>query len=204
MVRPVVSTTTEEAYQGLAPWIDPDESLDWQLLKFIQANTIDLTKINELVRDTETYLGWSNALDADNALVEYLPWLAQFVGVTVDFNLTEEDQRFQVKEVAGFKRGSIAAMVASIQLYLTGAKTVSITERDTSPYHFRIATFASETPDSAAVLAAIEANKPAGLQFTHEVIIGLTYGDLKASGKTYAELSMEFPTYGAMKAATSV
>lgn len=205
MSKPVVSTTTQEAYDRLgSAWIDPDESVDWHLLKFVQALTLNLTVINDLVRDTDEGPGWSIILDADRADPKYFPWMGQFNGTTVDLGLSEDDQRQQLKEVAGFRRGTIASMIAAAQPYLTGTKTVTITERDTSAYHFSVSTFTAETPDSSKVLAALLSQKPAGLVMDYTVAAGLTYGDLKASGKTYGELDAEFATSLDMKQAITV
>lgn len=205
MAKPVVSETTQEAYDRLgSAWTNPDESVDWHLLKFIQAVTLNLTVINDLVRDTDEGPGWSIVLDADRVAAKYFPWLSQFNGTTVDLGLSEDDQRQQLKEVAGFRRGTIASMIAAAQPYLTGTKTVTITERDTSAYHFSVRTFTAETPDSAKVLTALLSQKPAGLVMDFSVTSGLTYGDLKATGKTYHELTVEFPTSGDMKRAQTV
>ncbi len=186
------------------PWNDADEATGWQLLRFVAGLTLDLAKIDDLIRDGDDRPGWSNAVDVDSAPAAYLPWIGQMAGVTVDESLSADDQRDQVKQVAGFRRGTVASLVAAAQPYLTGSKAVVVEERDTSAYHFTVATFASETLDAVAVEKALRAEKPAGLVMSYVVRTGLTYDQLAASGKTYDELTAEFPTSDDMKYAQSV
>lgn len=203
MTRPVVSPTAEEAYAGLVPWNTADENV-WDLLKYVQSITLGLDEINQIVRDTDERPGWSIIMDVDNAPAKYLPWLAQFVGVVVDYGLSEADQRQQIKDTQGFRRGTPASMRAAAQLYLTGSKSVIIDERDTSPYHLRVRTFDSETPDPARVEAALLSEKPAGLVMEYLVTNGLTYDEIAATGKTYNELHDEFATSDQMKYAETI
>lgn len=204
MVRPVVTATAEEAYEGLGPWTELEEAMDWHLLKFVDAVTRNLDVLNTLVRDTDERMGWSLLLDADNAPVEYLPHMGQFVGVPVELGLSEADQRRQVKETKGFRRGRPDSMRAAAQLYLTGTKTVIIDERDTSPYHLTVRTFTAETPDAAKVEAALLSEKPAGLVMDYVLSDGLTWDEIAASSLTYDELTELFPTSDAMKHALSI
>lgn len=200
----MVTSTAEELFEALVPWNQVDEVNDWHLLKFCEAITADLHAINTIVRDTEERSGWSLVMDADNTPIEYLPWLAQFAGVRVNAELSEADQRRQVKEVEGFKRGTVASLIAAAQPYLTGTKSVIVNERDTSAYHFTVRTFTAETPDGSKVLAALQAQKPAGLVMDYEIADGLTWDEIAASGKTYNELTADFPTSDALKFAQSI
>jgi hypothetical protein len=204
MTRPIASDTAEEIYAGLTPWIEADESTNWQLLRFVTVLAEHLGLINSLVRDTDEGPGWSVVMDADRAPSEYFSWLAQFIGVTPNLNLSPEDQRQQLKESSGFRRGTPASMIAAAQPFLSGAKTVTISERDTSAYHLTVRTFTSETTDSSAVLEALLSQKPAGLVLNYVIQDGLTYDEISASGKTYDQLTAEFPTSNDMKSAQSI
>ena len=65
-------------------------------------------------------------------------------------------------------------------------------------------TFSAETPDPTVVEAALRSQKPAGIVMIYEVADGLTYDEIKASGKTYDQLTTEFPTSDSMKRAQTV
>lgn len=116
--------------------------------------------------------GYSLLLDADRVPDKAIPWLAQFVGVTITKGLPAADQRSQLKGLTNWKRGTVDALQAAPLPYLTGSKTVIIKERFTGAYNFEVITYTSETPDSASVLAALIAQKPAGLIMTYIVYAG--------------------------------
>jgi len=84
-------------------------------------------------------------------------------------------------------------------LYLTGNRSVTLFERDTSAYHLTVRTFDAETPYPDRVLAALLSQKPAGLVMDYAVSDGLTYDEIAASGRTYDELTGFFPTSDQMK-----
>jgi hypothetical protein len=204
MTQPEVSNTTQVAYDSLMPWNSADEVTGWHLLKFIAAVTADLSAMDDLVRDTDDNPGWSIVLDADNAPVEYLPWIGQFIGADVDLNLSEADQREQVKHVAGFRRGTLASMIAAARPYLTGTKKIVGAERSGNAYNLLLRTFASETTDPTKVYNALLSQKPAGITLDYGVITGIGYATITVTAKTYDELRAEFPTYDDMTHATSV
>lgn len=116
--------------------------------------------------------GWSIIVDVDRVPDEAVPWLAQCAGVRVTTGLSVADQRLQLSGLSSWKRGTVAALQAAPAPYLTGGKTVIIKERDTSPYHFEVITYASETPDDVAVLAALLTQKPASLIMVYTVFSG--------------------------------
>lgn len=125
-------------------------------------------KVEEWASDTDDDKpGYSILVDPTRCPVEAIPWLAQFVGVTIWSGLSEAEQRAQLIGLGNWKRGTAASIQAALAPLLTGSKTVQIKERDTSPYHFQVLTYATETPDQNKVIAAITATKPAGLQFTY-------------------------------------
>lgn len=169
---PVVPRMTQEAYAALMPWAAADEGV-WDLLFWLDSFMAQLQEIDDLVRDSDTHVGWGTLLDVDVAPEWALPWLAQFVGVTPIYGLDEASQRLRIKEAAGWSRGSVSAVKAAAGQFLTGTRRVELYERDGSPWRFRIRTYASETPDAQAVKDAVTALKPAGLVFIHEVQAGI-------------------------------
>lgn len=89
---------------------------------------------------------WSILLDIDRIPDEGVPWLGQFVGVTVDLSLPISDQRQQIRDHVGWQRGTVDTLKKAVGRFLTGTKTVDVIERDSSPYHFTVNTYSTETP----------------------------------------------------------
>ena len=133
---------------------------------------------------------WSKLLDIDRIPDEGIVWFSQFTGVQINANLDTNDQRQQIRDRVGWKRGTMASIAAAVQAVLTGTQTVQFVERDTSAYHFNVATYSTETPSSAAVTAAITAAKPAGLQFTYSLIAGSP-----GTTDTYENLFLDYGSY---------
>jgi len=116
--------------------------------------------------------GWSILVDATRVPDIAIPWLAQFVGTKITTGMPVDYQRTQLTGLGTWKRGTVAALQAAPVPFLTGSQTVIVKERDTSPYHFQVMTYASETPNQAAALAALVSQKPAGLVMNYVVFSG--------------------------------
>lgn len=82
--------------------------------------------------------GYSQLLDINRAPTVGLPWLAQFVGVSLDDTENDDTQRYLIKNPPGFSRGSPGAILAAANQFLLPGYTITLTERDTSPYHLAI------------------------------------------------------------------
>jgi hypothetical protein len=139
--------------------------------------------------------GWSQVVDITRAPTEALPWLAQFVGVTVPVGTSDAVARNLIQNVGGFSRGTAASILAAAQAYLTGTKSVTFTEREAgNPYLLGITVKTAEAPDVSKVLAAITAQKPAGIILDFSVTgTGQTYGAVYNAGAT--TYSTVFTTY---------
>ena len=139
--------------------------------------------------------GWSQVLDINRAPNYVLPWLAQFLGVRLDPSLRDDQMRAQIENPAGFARGTPGYITAAANQYLIPGWTITLHERDTSPYHLLIdvpqaglagvgsyRSIWSEYPTYAAVqsafatyadvwfldfeiISAIDATIPAGLRY---------------------------------------
>lgn len=166
----------ERAYKNLGPWARADEN--GHLLAYLKVLLDPLLDIDDIVRDSDTHVGWGTLMDVDAAPDWALPWLAQFVGVSTIVGMDAASQRLRIKQVAGFHRGTPAAIIAAAQQYLTGLRTVELYEREGSAWTFRLRTYLSETPNPQAVLAAVTALKPAGVVLIYEVQEGLEIDDL--------------------------
>lgn len=128
-----------------------------------------------------------------------LPWVAQLVGIRLPANLAADEARVFIKDARGFRRGTRASIYAGAAYWLTGDKTMYFRERDAGdPYALEVVTIASETPDPDAVLAALIAQKPAGLILRYRQVVGWDYEALTDTGKTYAVVATEFATYAAL------
>jgi hypothetical protein len=171
-MRPAVVALADEAHEELGPLSAPDgETTDWALLALLQGLLSQLQPMDDLVRDTNAGTGYSLALDVDNCPDYLLRWLGQFAGVKVTpGDSTDaawvERARAEIRNAAGWRRGTPAAIRGAAQEHLTGTKTVRMLERTISAYTLTVLVRTSETPDPAAAEAAVRAQKPAGLILT--------------------------------------
>ena len=196
MARPGATTTTELAYESIAPLTGQDELYDWPLLRYLDGLMRQLDEVEQLTRDTDTHVGWGAALDLDDAPPYAIPWLAQFVGVEVPLSLDVESQRIRISEAAGWRRGTPAAIRGAMRQHLTGSRTTQIFERyQDDPYHLRVRTFVTETPDPERVEEAVRALKPAGIILTYDVSDGQTYDDVAMTYGTYDSVMADHDTY---------
>jgi hypothetical protein len=116
--------------------------------------------------------GYSILVDSTRVPDVAVPWLAQFVGLVISDSLPPSQQHSMLNGLGAWKRGTVAALQAAPLPWLTGSQTVLVKERDTSAYHLQVTTYASETTNSTAVAAALQANKPAGLVLTYVLYSG--------------------------------
>jgi Phage tail protein (Tail_P2_I) len=188
-VIPVLGTVGTTVYAELEPVQFAEADLDYPLAKFCQALGMQSDEIADIAAD------WTQLLDIDRVPSKALGWLAQFVGVRLRVGLSDAAQRDRIRNTDGWDRGKVSALVGAAQQYLTGAKTVIVRERLTSAYTFQIITRTVETPDSAAVLAALLEQKPGGDIMTYTVLSGADYEILKNGHALYSNVFADFATY---------
>lgn len=202
MPRPATTPFTEAVYALLEPVTAQDEALNWPLLRYVIALAAMLDDVDTIVRDTLVLVGWSTALDANNAPAYALPWLGQFAGVTVDTSQVVATQRNQILLHSGFKRGTLAAMIAAGQDTMTGSKTLTVTERAGDAWTVAFTGTSAEIPSVAATLAAIKTVKPAGVIVTLNGVGGAspntTYTQVAGHG-TYTTVKAFYSNYLDMK-----
>lgn len=194
-MTPVLESVAGELYEALAPLAYDDANQDYALARWSQAIGAMFQPVENLVRDTDDGPGWSILLDVARVPESALPYLAQFVGVTLDASLSDSEKRQQIRDEVGQARGSVAGMRAAALPYLTGSQSMIFFERDTSPAHLTVVTRTSETPDAAAVLAALTSKKPAGIVLAHNTVAGQTWADLIANYATWGDVIVAFPTW---------
>jgi hypothetical protein len=199
--RPVVSQEAEDLYAALGPWSKADtDNAFWYLLDLCEAVAGRLTPIEAVIRDDPNTddPGWSIVMDVDRAPPEWLGWLAQFGGVRLDPALDDAAQRARIKSTDGFKRGTPSAIVAAAQQYLTGTKSVFLSERSGSAYRFTISTLIAETPNLADVIAALIKQKPAGLVMSVMSITGADYDSVAGTHTDYNDVRTTFVNWAEM------
>lgn len=212
MTFPALGSAGQEAYDRLEPVADRDAENGYALAWLCAAFGAMFDDVNDLVRDRNDRPGWAIAVDVDETPSYLLPWLAQFVGVTLTAQLAGETDlaydarmRDRIKSTDGFRRGSPGAVIGAVQQVLTGTKKVYLTERFGSAYRIRVTTLASETPDPSAVLpAALKGGKPAGIVMDAITIVGGDYQTLRDVHSSYGDVKSQFADYLAVRADPSL
>lgn len=208
MTIPDHGNVAAELYDALTPLAWRDEELGYHLLLYCEAIGSMLEQVDGYVRDNDALglPGWGILLDVENVPEEALGYLAQFVGVSLVSGHTAAQSRVRIASTDGFARGSIVAFRAAAMAHLTGGQRVTLRERydpanpgDDSPGHIHVTTYTDETPDSAAVLAALTAQKPAGLILHYEVQDGQDYQNLLDNHPTYQDVKDDYVDYDAVR-----
>lgn len=200
MTAPALDPVAADLYGALAPLAATDDRNGYALASLTAAVGAMFQAVDTLARDTPAGPGWSELLDVDRDPPLGLGYLAQFVGVTLDPALGDTAQRARIRATDGFKRGTVAAIVGAARQYLTGMQRVVLVERvGGDAYALTVITYTSETPDAAKVLAAMTAQKPAGLLLTHTVLSGQTFAQLKANYATFAAAKAHYSTFAALR-----
>lgn len=187
-------TLAEALYDALTPLNDPDP--DGALQTWCEQFCAPVERIWERLAETEDQPGWAVLFDADNCPAYALPWLAQFVGVRIEDQWSEQEIRDAIKTPTGWKRGTPAAMITAAAATLTGAKSVGFIERSGGDaYALAVRTLTSETPDPAGTEAAIRRQKPIGIILDYQAIAGQTYLDVDADFSSYTALEAAYDDY---------
>jgi len=208
VTRPTVSITAERLYEALGPMQDQDDTHGWALLHLCDALTATAAEIEDLAADTDTRVGWQPLLDVILAPPKVLPYLGMFAGAVVTPGLTVDQQRALIRSAPGQRRGTVQAVKDAARLWLTGAQTVTVTERaGGDAYAVRVTVYEAEVVDTAQLTAAVQASIPAGLSLDLIISEGWTYDALEArytadtyddvetiwAGLTYTEFERELP-----------
>lgn len=202
MSAPVLDSFADRLYDNLSPLTLDDETQDWALARFCDALGAMFQPVEDLARDTVDGPGWSAVLDLTRAPASWLPWLAQFVGVTIPARLTDTDeQRAFIAHADGFNRGTPAAIRAAAISTLTGSRVLFFRERDTGdPYRLEVITITSQTPDPDATERAVRAQTPAGLTLAYRTSDGQDYEQVDIDHVDYTAVNTDYTNYAAMVA----
>jgi hypothetical protein len=199
MTRPAVSPLAEQVYGQLWPLTGQDETLGWALLLLVAVCAHPFAQVDALVGDTDQGPGWSPLFDIDRS--PDLDYTAGLVGDRSPEGLTDDQRRDHIRDVGGLRRGMPESLKAAAALHLTGAKTVTLYERDGNAWWDTLITRTAETPDPAAVVAAVNdpTVKPAGRKITCHVYDGWTLDEMEAAYPTLDDLEAAFTTLDALE-----
>lgn len=209
--QPPYGSVAGDIYDALGPLAFADEMIGWHLLHFAQAQGLMWQDIEDLARDSDTHKGWGKTLDLALSPEDYLPWLAQFNGVSLAVSgaLTLAEKRQRIADADGFKRGTRLSIFTVVQPFLTGDKSVIIRERYRGDdplvdhaYRLQVTTYTSETADPAAVLRAIISQKPAGIVLEYRVRSGEDWQEIFDDKPTWQDVKDDFATWNDVFLAT--
>lgn len=200
MPAPVYTALTERLYGRLPELLRiADVAADYPLKRYIGAVADRLGDI-EVIADRIAAGDLADPLLADDA---WLDWLGQTVGVRLDPKLTAVERRDAVRFApSGWRAGTKAAVADAAKSELTGTRYADVRDHSVpgaggigtgGQWDVVIITRSSETPNGAAVVAAVLAKgaKPAGVTLYH-----------RAYEATWAQIETAFPTWDALEGKT--
>jgi hypothetical protein len=198
MTVPDMGQVGADLYDAVAPLTWADSQVEYHLAHFCAANGLQLEEVAALVRtDDEGNDGWTAFASPKRCPDDYLYTLAVWAGVRFPRRMSLGDLRALIgPQAPGLWRGTKAAILASVQRYLTSGATIYFEERaDGDAYKLRIFTYDGETLDEAAIVHELRNQIPAGLVVDYEVRVGQTYDQLAASMASYDQVTATYPTY---------
>lgn len=197
MAKPALTESGERLYNQLAPtFFREDEKYGWAGALFVSAFARMFDDVAAVVQPSGSQPGYAILADPVNVPAQWLPWLAQFVGVDLTTSPDAAHSRLWIKSPLGYTRGTTAAMLLAAQATLTGTKTVYFyTRYNGEAFLIKAATLESETPSQVSTRQAIESMMAAWDVLLYEAVKGGTYGLLEASHAKYSEVEAAHPTY---------
>lgn len=137
--------------------------------------------IDDVVRDTQYFPGWSSILDVNRCPEYALPWLGQLVGVRLSQTLADGAKRRAIINECPFDRGTVAYIEYHANLWMTPPYKVTLLER-------------------TSFIASSFAVDPYAVTVTYPLagVNALTYAELFANYSDYAVVQSDFANYAAM------
>jgi P2-related tail formation protein len=186
----------DDLNDDLEQWSNPDFLLFLQCLgaMFDPVYSIVMDQNTGGNWDTDPYFdgitpGWSILFSVNNCPTAFLPYLAQFVGVSLPFGVSDATARSLIQAEAGQQRGTLASITAAAQRNLVPGAFLEIYERTgpSGPNAYEMMLYALTVgllTDSADLIAAVEAVKPAGIQITYVITAGWTWSEATGTWTT--------------------
>lgn len=184
---PTVSEATARVYAGLPEvYRDADPATGYQLLRYLSLLGDQLGDV-EVLLDRFTDRG--ELVDPALADPRWLEWLAQLVGVRAAGATTAEARDLITGAATGWRAGTPESIRAAARGALTGSRYVDV--RPDGAHRIRVQTVATETPDPAAVTAAVERAgvRPAGHTLAH-TFYAASWDVLEARYPTWADVDL--------------
>lgn len=207
---PVGLETVHRLYETLPQaYRYADEDQGWPLYLWLAGVAAELGAVDVLL-DRIDYVDpesggepddTSALTDPTTADLDWLPWLAQLVGVPLRSDLTPTEKRDAVRYAsAGWRAGTKTAVADAARSELLGTRFARVYDHsvnapgDGGVWDVLIITRATETPDVDRVLLAVErrAAKPAGVVLHH-----------RAYEADWDTVMTTYPTWDAIEAAGS-
>lgn len=170
----------EKFIEGLGPWVTLH--LAWYLdalgAMFSEVTTL---AYDQGVDGQPGYVpGYGTLFNAATCPVADLPYLGQYVGVSIPAGSSATAARSLVMQEAGQSRGTIGAMTAAVLRHLTGTQYRFIRERqrlDGTPnaYQMVIGVLSGEVDNAAQMQADVTAVKPGGVLVNWIITPGYTW-----------------------------
>lgn len=119
------TTLTPVALDRLAPWLTPATDPTGDHATYISALAAMGEQVWQLVMDygdpddPDYTPGWGALFDVDLVPTQFIPFLAQFVGVQIPAGTDDATARQMVRAEQGFQRGTVAAMTNAALRNLT-------------------------------------------------------------------------------------
>jgi hypothetical protein len=186
MAQPTLTRTGQRVYDSLEPVTrDVDEANGWAAANYSGALAAMFDPVADVVSDAvDGTPGYAVLFNADTVTAAYLEWLGQFRGVSWPSTYTTAQKRTAIKERPAAHRGTPQAIKSAAKTNLTGTKDVSLFPRvnadgTDNPYGYIVVTYTAETPDPAATLNDVEAQKPAGFLLTYRTDPGWSIGQME-------------------------
>lgn len=200
------SALWELLYDSLGFHVEDDEAQDFALRKFCEALCAPMQPAYDLVRERSDSPAWGIVFDADNCPAGApLLYLAQYVGVEVTPEMSEEQIRNEIREPTGWKRGQpeslrIATRRTLVPLEDGEEPLVIIHPRTPEVGVTYVRTLLSQTPEPDRAEAVIRAALPAWEVLNYEAFTGVSVEDVAASANwaTVAELAAAYSTVKAV------
>jgi hypothetical protein len=161
---PDVHAFTQAFYDRLPQFRRDDDAEQggsgYPLLRYLSLTLDQAGELADLVDRLPTDL-----TNPDTADPRWLPWLAQLAGLHLPGPMGTDERRITIRAAAGgVAAASRAALEAVAATQLTGTRYVNIIANFDGPWVIGVNTLETETPDEAALVAALKAPavKPAG------------------------------------------
>jgi hypothetical protein len=192
MPAPEVSELAEAFWRDLGFHSEDDEAEGYALLIFCSALTLPLEPVYEIARERDDSPPWAILFDVDECPAWALPHLSMYPGVVLQPGMSEEQQRNEIRQPTGWRRGQTPSIKIAGQRTLTGTKRVIVRPRTPGPGEHYVRTLLSETPEPERTEAELRAAIPPWEVLDYEAISGVSWADITASFKDWSAVKAAF------------